>query len=308
MLFRGLPALPSPNAAAGHADRLRRIAGSLGTAHGRSAVGANHRPSHFRLVPTPWSTIPIGRPTPAASSASTSTGPSCKQTLFGAARGAPRKKRRGSTTADKHLRWLRAVLRAAQAAGLIASVPKIPFARTGRPNPRPIPPEDLDRIYAACEVATLPQIGGVFPGHWWRAALCVAISCGCRRTALQQLRWENIDLSGRLLWEGSDADKRKQERCKALPAVAVAHLMRVRNTLPGPFWWTGYREGFDRQWHAIQSAAGIPAWPALQVARHQAHLRDRVGPPGGRGPTRCRANWGIPSWPPASITSAWRAR
>jgi integrase len=164
---------------------------------------------------------------------------------------------RGIWTADKHLRWLRAVLKAAAREGLIARVPVMPFNGSGKPDPRPIPDALLSAIYAACEVALQPLVRGVWPAHWWRALLCVAVCCGTRREALLGLRWEQLDLAGATLTECGEFDKVKRAHRKPLPPAAVAHLMRVRSDLAGPFVSLAHSRRFDRQWLTIQRAAGI---------------------------------------------------
>lgn len=185
--------------------------------------------------------------------------PIVQRTLFGPSVRSKRKRRQvGPNTADKHLRWARAVLRAAEKAGARSAAPPIPFYDLYEPDPRPISEPDLEAIYRACEVALEPQIVGVWPAHWWRALLCVAVCCGTRRAAILGLHWEQIDFGGRAIRERRELDKSKKPHLKALPPVAIAHLMRIRNTLEGPFVWTSYEKKFDRQWHAIQRAAGIP--------------------------------------------------
>ena len=89
-------------------------------------------------------------------------------------------KAKGSTvsvaTVNKELRTLRAALNRARKWKFIDAAPEIELLTEDRKLPRVMLPEHFAAIYAACDVATLPQYQGCTPGDWWRACASTAAS------------------------------------------------------------------------------------------------------------------------------------
>lgn len=194
-------------------------------------------------------------------------------------------------TANKHLAALAAVLRYAglpvsrisyrsRQSKPLAGFLEIRFHRREKPVPRPAPADTIEAIYRACPQAELPALPGVSPGHWWQALLAVALVETFRRGGLLSFRppdrpdcwthglcWEHVLLrEGKVILPAA-ADKAGAARPKPLHPIVVKHLLRIRGDWPEVFLWPRSEWVFYREWHRLQSAAGLSK--AEQIRFHQ---------------------------------------
>lgn len=170
-------------------------------------------------------------------------------------------------TVNKCLRTINALLAKAgpagprnrDALGLIRSCPWAKQLKVLRKKPRPVPQDILGKLYAACSIAVAPAIAGVRPTAWWRGLIVTASQVAPRRGALFDLLWEDVDLARGVLRVVAENDKEGAERWKPLKEVVVRHLVAIRSAEAKVFPWAyeSWRM-FYREWHRIQTSAGIP--------------------------------------------------
>lgn len=171
-----------------------------------------------------------------------------------------------AATANKHLCALLAILTKAGPPGLrnrdalghLNRIPWIAPLRELEPTPRHIEIEQLERIYKACAQALHPIAQAVNPEHWWQAWILIAYTCALRRGALLGITWENANLAKRTLTIPANIDKTGRQRLKPITPEALRHLLRIQ-TGSGPiFPWPHSASTLNREWHHLQTAAGIP--------------------------------------------------
>ena len=175
--------------------------------------------------------------------------------------GAKRPKAHKPGSVNKELRNLRAMLRVAKKMGLIDSVPPIDrdvFLREPKRLPRPVGGDLLERIWAAAEQAVYPRLRELPAADWWRSIILAAVTTGYRRGPLLALRWEWIDLARGAIAVPAEDDKAGRDRLKPLHPELRKWLLRIRTADPHVWPWPHNIRLFTRQWHKLQSVAGIP--------------------------------------------------
>lgn len=175
---------------------------------------------------------------------------------------------RGRRTLNKHLRNLRAIVRKWwRMQGRLQEAPDFGpiFLREDRCLARDVTDDELGAIYRAAAFARHPDLPDVRPVDWWQAFIAVAVTTGFRRRALMALPWRRVDLARRQVTLPSTLDKAHRERCKPLNLIAVQHLMRLRGDRELVFPWPASRRTLDRQWHRMQSLAGLPSYDHIRI-------------------------------------------
>lgn len=171
-----------------------------------------------------------------------------------------------AATANKHLRHVQAVIGKAgppgphnrDALGVITAMPWVRPLRAPVRSPRSLPLDVLGRIYSAADVATLPIVDDVKPATWWRSLIACAYNLGFRRGAWLRLDVDCIDWAAALVRLPAELDKLDRDRVKPCNQVAIAHLLKVRRDRGLLFPWPHAGISFDRTWHRLQAAAGLP--------------------------------------------------
>jgi hypothetical protein len=137
-------------------------------------------------------------------------------------------------------------------------VPWIEPPRVPEPDPEEIPDGVLTAIYDACEAAQFPiLLDGITSQAWWEALLVMALTLDFRRGGLLGLEWGRVNFANRTIGLSAAADKVKRSRLKPLNERIVKHLVKIRGPWAKVFPWPHSPRTLDRQWHAIQDAAGL---------------------------------------------------
>ncbi len=167
-------------------------------------------------------------------------------------------------TVNRDLRHVRAALRWAKRRGLISDAPDFHgmFVKEPRRKPTIIPEEDFAAILKALKSADLKL--KYRPRGWWRIFLYLAYYLGVRRGELLGLSWSDVDFANLEVRVVAATSKGRKERMVPMAAEIGEILRRWKDesaaaptpqVLPWPYdtLWHLYQD-----WHAIQSAAGIP--------------------------------------------------
>jgi integrase len=160
-------------------------------------------------------------------------------------------------TVNRDLRHIKAALRAAEEWGHIAKAPKVKFLDELHELPRYVTPEHFAAIYAACNVATLPDEMHVQPVEWWRGLLMFAQMTGWRISEILALKWSDVDLAAGTAKTRAADNKGKRDAIAALHAVVLDHLRPLKTFHPNVFPWEHDRKLLTKHFHEIQTAAGI---------------------------------------------------
>lgn len=162
-----------------------------------------------------------------------------------------KRKQASQATVNRHMAWLRAMLRAARDQwGWIDKIPKIQMYTLERPEPRWITPSEFERL-----AKKLPP--------YLEPLARFAVLTGLRRTALITLAWSQVDLKRKHVWIAALRSKSK----KAIAVPLGADAVRVLKSLQGDhedFVFT-YEGGpcpaqngyFWKQWRLAVKAAKI---------------------------------------------------
>jgi integrase len=175
-------------------------------------------------------------------------------------------------TVNKHITNLNAILSKAgppgprnrDALGVLERIPWLKPVREERRRPRVILDDWLNSFYEACSMAINPRFLGSpgFPQLWWRSFLVTAVNIGYRRTALLSLTWSNnVDFERRIIRLPASIDKAHCDREKPMNSVVFNHLSQLQQSAAigdKVFPWPHCLLTLNRQWHRIQSAAGLP--------------------------------------------------
>ncbi len=175
------------------------------------------------------------------------------------------KDKKAVATVNRDLRHLRAALRWAERRNYISAMPdfKDVFIREDRRQPVIIPEDDFVAM-----VQALHDPGLVLkkrPAEWWRVFFYVAYYLGLRVGEILGLTWERVSLETLEVRIMASTSKGRKERVVPMAAelAKVFKDWRDRHTnysprdevLPWPY--DNYRSLYV-DWHAIQTAAGIP--------------------------------------------------
>lgn len=194
--------------------------------------------------------------------------------LFGFSLRAQRTRPLAIATVNKHLRAVLSLLAKAGPPGhhnrdALSILPQMPWTRPlkqPRRLPRHVPDKLLEAIYRAAGTARYPMLPGVSPRDWWRALIVMALTVGFRRQALLSLHWTDVDWERAEIRLPAEFDKCGCERLKPISRLVIKHLLRIRTAGERVFLWPHSERTFYRQWHRIQSAAGVK--PTEQIKLH----------------------------------------
>lgn len=128
-----------------------------------------------------------------------------------------RLKRRESSpaTANRHMAWLRAMLRAARDEwGWLDRIPAVPMYTLEKPEPRWITPEEFERL-----AAELPP--------YLQPIARFAVLTGLRRSALVSLTWDKVDIPREHVWISALRSKNKKPLAVPLGEAAMGVLRSV---------------------------------------------------------------------------------
>ena len=172
-------------------------------------------------------------------------------------------------TINKELRHLRAVFRKAKKLGFLASAPDFDFLKVPRKIPTWIPPDELAKLYRACEVARLPKGLPYPPADWWRALLVFGYMTGWRIGSMLALERAGVDLDAGTAFSPADDNKGGRDQVIALPPLIVEHLKRIPSFGPLFFPWGHQERTLYTQFAAIQAEAAVK--PARGKGRYGFH-------------------------------------
>ena len=161
------------------------------------------------------------------------------------------------TSVNKELRELKAVFRFAVSRDFISKAPNIEFLKVEQSDPSFVSFEEFERIYAACKVATKPELPNISAPSWWQAFLVLAYQTGWRRSEPLKLLWEDVDLeSGYAISRAKDNKGGRDERIPLTPIV-VDHLEAIRGFTKEVFPWPQSTRSLYPVFQAIQEKAGV---------------------------------------------------
>jgi integrase len=190
-----------------------------------------------------------------------------------AARRKERGVRKGSLTSpatiNKEMRHLRAVFRKAKKMDYLTSAPDVDFLRVPKKIPTWIPPEDLAKLYLACDAATLPRGVPYPPADWWRALLVFGYMTGWRIGSMLALERAEVDLDAGTAFSPADDNKGDRDQVISLPPLVLEHLKRIKSFGPLFFPWSHTERALYRQFAALQAEAAVR--PARGKARYGFH-------------------------------------
>ncbi len=140
--------------------------------------------------------------------------------------------------------------------GVIARIPYCKLLPEPRRIPRTASLEELDRIYAACEIATWPNCcGDIPPSEWWRAFVVCLYNIGPRRRDLQELKTSGVNFDAETV--RYVARKTKKIQIVPLSRIVAAHLQAVWSERDLIFPGGTNKKSLYRQWKAIREVASI---------------------------------------------------
>jgi integrase len=142
--------------------------------------------------------------------------------------------------------------------------PRVPRIKVPKKIPRALEHLDLDRVFRACENATLPQLEGITAVQWWFSLLYLAYLTSMRRRALFNIpRPTDQELDSMLLFLPASANKSNADQYFPLTRMAC-DLIRALPGKPGQpmFTWQSRRgrqnfRSFYHQYSQMQKKAGI---------------------------------------------------
>lgn len=164
-------------------------------------------------------------------------------------------------TVEKWLRYVSAILHAAEEAELIERVPRMPKRKACPRGPVVYAsPGEISRIYESCHVAGWPRYGhaGIEPVRWWQALVVFLFNVGSRRGEWwRSLPCAAVDLERRLLTITNHKGGGSAE-VKAINDLLAEHLSRFLRPerallFPSP----NTKRSLYRTWYQIQDQAGI---------------------------------------------------
>lgn len=119
-------------------------------------------------------------------------------------------------------------------------------------------PEEVERLYLACDQLRVPRVGGLKPAAWWRALLVLLFYTGLRYGTVRKLKFAWIDWGKGLLSIPPEATKTGIGLDLPLPKICLEHLAAIRTDRVLVFEGLRYSRSFYPQWGKLQAAAGIP--------------------------------------------------
>jgi integrase len=169
--------------------------------------------------------------------------------------------RPGSTispaTINKELRHLKAALHVAHEWGYLPLVPRVRMLKEHQKLPVYVTAEHFALIYDHCELASAPMGLPYPPRDFWRGLLTFAFLTGWRIGECLSLRRADLDLeAGKAITRAAD-NKGKRDEVVPLHPVVIEHLRPLASFHPVIFPWHLSRAPLLREFHAIQTAAGI---------------------------------------------------
>ncbi|QDV50814.1 tyrosine-type recombinase/integrase [Gimesia fumaroli] len=139
---------------------------------------------------------------------------------------------------------------------IIERVPYMaPPKKRFRKLPRIVTDEEINAVYAACDVAKWPYTSAC-PTLLWRLAVVVFYNCGPRTQDFFRLRWEDVDLELKRV----SFLAQKTSKLQGIPFqdIVAMHFESVfQEDSEFVFSITKCKRSLYRQWKAIQDAAGI---------------------------------------------------
>jgi integrase len=147
------------------------------------------------------------------------------------------------------LRNLRTALKRAHRWGYLKDCPDVKLLHEPVALPRPVVPEDFDRLYAACAEMSRPE--------WWRAFIVAAYMTGWRRGELLGLKREDLDLDQGVAIVRAETSKSKRDELIPLHDVVIEHLRKLAGFTPCVLHFPHNIRTLTQQWYKLQRRAGI---------------------------------------------------
>jgi integrase len=142
----------------------------------------------------------------------------------------------------------------------LAECPEIPQVEGyGKDKPF-VTVEHFNAIMGACGVAEMPADQTYTADAFWQALLAMAWVTGMRKSALLNLRWDDVDLNAGVALSRYGDNKAKRDQRHKIGSIAglLTKLYESRKPLePRVFPWNYCSKGLDRTLARIQKAAGI---------------------------------------------------
>ena len=170
-------------------------------------------------------------------------------------------KRTGSilsaATINSHRRDLYSIMNRAESLGYLDRVPTSDPMPEFRRAPRSVEEDILSAIYRSCSVAKHPHYQPD-PGAWWRALIVLGYNTALRRRSILSIPVEALVLEKRpFLVVDCRIIKTRRELLVPLHRIVVEHLKKIHFRNDKVFDWPHSQRTFYREWHKIQSAAGV---------------------------------------------------
>ncbi len=173
-----------------------------------------------------------------------------------------------AATLNKELRHIKAALRKAAKWGYLEKAPDVEFLPEDEKFARYLTEEHFALIFGKCELATTPEDQPFHPSDWWRALLTLTYLTGWRIGETLALKWSDVNFDTGVATTRAETNKGRKDAIISIPRPVLSFLEPLRGFREDVFGWDHDRKRLQKQFDAIQTAAGI-ALPCNIRTEHQ---------------------------------------